>query len=74
MTFAGASLPKDGVHSLTDAGAVGFPPGSPNISAGVNSPTNLAGTSGSVNLAVPEPLAAVLLVMAVPAASVRRRR
>jgi hypothetical protein len=74
MTFAGASLPKDGVHSLTDAGAVGFPPGTPNISAGVNSPTNLAGNSGSVNLAVPEPLAAILLAMAVPAASIRRRR
>lgn len=74
LTFPGASLPKDGIHSLTDAGAVGFPPGSPNISAGVNSPTNLAGTSGSVNLAVPEPLAAILLAMAVPAASIRRRR
>src|SRR6478752_312404 len=56
MSFTGASLPKDGIHSLTDAGAVGFPPGTPNISAGVNSPTNLAGASGSVNLSVPEPI------------------
>src|SRR5262249_34823372 len=54
MTFAGASLPKDGIHSLTDAGAFGTPPGTPNISSGVNSPTNLAGNSGSVN-AAPEP-------------------
>jgi serralysin len=72
MTFTGASLPKDGVHSLTDAGAVGFPPGTPSISAGVNSPTNVAGNSGSVNL-VPEPIAAVLLLMAVPAILMRRR-
>jgi hypothetical protein len=55
MTFTGASLPKDGVHSLTDAGAVGFPPGTPSISSGVNSPTNLLGNSGSVN--VPPPVA-----------------
>jgi hypothetical protein len=54
MSFTGASLPKDGIHSLTDAGAVGFPPGTPNISSGTNSPTNLGGSSGSVNLA-PEP-------------------
>jgi hypothetical protein len=73
MAFTGASLPKNGINSLTDAGAVGFPPGVPNISSGVNSPTNLAGNSGSVNLAVPEPIAALLLVMVVPAASMRRR-
>jgi hypothetical protein len=74
MTFTGASLPKDGIHSLTDAGAVGFPPGTPNISSGVNSPTNLAGASGSVNLSVPEPIAALLLLMAVPVLSTRRER
>jgi serralysin len=74
MAFTGASLPKNGINSLTDAGAVGFPPGTPNISSGVNSPTNLAGNSGSVNLAVPEPIAGVLLLMAVPALSIRRRR
>jgi serralysin len=73
MAFTGASLPKDGIHSLTDAGAVGFPPGTPNISAGTNSPTNLLGNSGSVNL-VPEPVAVVLLLTAVPAVSMRRRR
>jgi hypothetical protein len=74
MAFTGASLPKDGIHSLTDAGAVGFPPGTPNISSGVNSPTNLNGNSGSVNLAVPEPVTGLLLLMAVPALSMRRRR
>jgi len=55
MSFTGAALPKDGINSLTDAGAVGFPPGTPNISAGTNSPTNLAGFSGSVNLSTPTP-------------------
>jgi serralysin len=74
MAFTGASLPKNGINSLTDAGAVGFPPGTPNISSGVNSPTNVAGNSGSVNLGVPEPIAAALLLMAVPAISMRRRR
>ena len=74
MAFTGASLPKNGINSLTDAGAVGFPPGTPNISSGVNSPTNVAGNSGSVNLAVPEPIAGMLLLMAVPVISMRRRR
>lgn len=54
MVFTGAALPKNGVNSLTDSGAFGNPPGSPNIGAGTNSPTNFNGTSGSVNL-VPEP-------------------
>jgi hypothetical protein len=53
MTFSGAALPKDGVTSLTDAGAFGFPPGTPNISSGNNSPTNFAGQIGSLNLAGP---------------------
>jgi hypothetical protein len=51
MAFPGATLPKDGINSLTDAGAFGIPPGTPSISAGVNSPTNLLGnSSGGVNL------------------------
>jgi len=50
MTFTGASLPKDGVHSLTDAGAFGLPPGTPSISSTVNSPTNFDNGTGSVNL------------------------
>jgi hypothetical protein len=69
----GASLPKNGINSLTDA-ATGFIPDAANISSGVNSPTNLAGNSGSVNLAVPEPIAGMLLLMAVPVISMRRRR
>ena len=55
MSFTGASLPKNGINSLTDAGATGVPPGTPNISSGVNSPTNLLGNSGSVNLSPPAP-------------------
>jgi hypothetical protein len=55
MSFPGTSLPKNGINSLTDAGAVGAPPGTPNISASVNSPTNLLGSSGSVNLSTPSP-------------------
>jgi hypothetical protein len=74
MVFTGASLPKNGINSLTDSGATGFPPGVPSISSGVNSPTNLLGNSGSVNLAVPEPIACLLLLMAVPAFAVRWRR
>ena len=50
MTFTGASLPKDGIHSLTDAGASTNPPGPPNISSTVNSPTNFDNGTGSVNL------------------------
>jgi hypothetical protein len=53
MSFTGASLPKNGINSLTDAGAVGLPPGTPNISSGTNSPTNLLGNSGSVNVPPP---------------------
>jgi hypothetical protein len=55
MTITGTALPKDGIRSLTDAGAVGSPPGTPNISSGTNSPTNLLGNSGSVNLSAPSP-------------------
>jgi hypothetical protein len=55
MNFSGASLPKNGINSLTDAGATGFPPGTPNISSGINSPTNFSGASGSVNLSAPAP-------------------
>jgi hypothetical protein len=49
MTLTGASLPKDGIRSLTDANATGLNPTS-NNSAGVNSPTNLLGASGGINL------------------------
>jgi hypothetical protein len=50
MTLTGASLPKDGIHSLTDANASGFPNPTSNNSASVNSPTNLLGASGGINL------------------------
>lgn len=50
MTFEGESLPKDGINLLTDAGALGVLGSPPNISAGVNSPTNLAGNTGCVDL------------------------
>jgi hypothetical protein len=72
MSFTGASLPKDGIHSLTDAGAVGFPPGTPNISSGTNSPTNLSGSSGSVNLA-PEPTTIFYALCGIAPFASRRR-
>jgi serralysin len=50
MTLTGASLPKDGIRSLTDANASGFPNLTSNNSSGVNSPTNLLGASGGINL------------------------
>jgi serralysin len=72
MSFTGASLPKDGINSLTDAGAVGFPPGTPNISSGLNSPTNLNGNSGSVNLA-PEPTTIFYALCGIVPFAMRRR-
>jgi hypothetical protein len=73
MAFTGASLPKDGINSLTDAGAIGFPPGTPNISSGVNSPTNQFGNSGSVNVS-PEPVTGLIPLIAFPVLRLRRRR
>jgi hypothetical protein len=56
ISFTGASLPKDGIHSLTDANAFGlFPEFETNLGSTDNSPTNLAGASGSVNLSTPSP-------------------
>jgi hypothetical protein len=55
VTFPGATLPKDGIHSLTDANAHDFPTATSAINSGVNSPTNLLGNSGSVNLSTPTP-------------------
>jgi hypothetical protein len=73
MTFAGASLPKDGINSLTDSGAFGAPPGSPNIGAGTNSPTNFGGGTGSVNLA-PEPTTLAVGVFGLAIFVLRRNR
>jgi hypothetical protein len=55
ITFAGSLLPKNGIDSLTDLGAVGLPPGTQNLVVGSNSPTPFGATNnpGSVNLAPP---------------------
>jgi len=56
ISFTGASLPKNGIHSLTDANAFGLPfENEPSLGSTTNSPTNLAGSSGSVNLSSPPP-------------------
>jgi hypothetical protein len=52
MTLTGASLPKDGIRSLTDANASGFPNPTSNNSSGVNTPTNLLNASGGINLSL----------------------
>lgn len=49
ITFAGSALPKNGVNSLTDQS----PSGAQNLVAGMNSPTNFAGTTGAINLSAP---------------------
>jgi len=67
LSFTGASLPKDGTHSLTDTNLYN----TPNLVSGINSPTNFSGQSGSVN-AAPEPGAVVLL--AFPLFTLLRRR
>jgi len=53
MSFSGATLPKDGINSLTDANATGFPNNPNNVSASVNSPTNFLGNAGQVNVPPP---------------------
>ena len=72
MAFAGATLPKDGFNSLTDAGASGFPPGTPNISAGGNSPVNNSNNKGQVNLA-PEPTTMIYAFYGIALFALRRR-
>jgi hypothetical protein len=52
LTFAGATLPKDGVNSLVDAS----PGGAPNLGSAINSPKNFAQAQGSINL-TPTPVA-----------------
>jgi len=73
MSFTGASLPKDGVNALTDANASVGPTPVTNLSAGTNSPTNLAGNSGSVNLA-PEPATLIFTLAAVVSLFAMRSR
>jgi hypothetical protein len=55
ITFAGATLPKNGLQSLTDANAFGFPANPTNIGVTTNSPTNFAGNAGQVNVPPPAP-------------------
>jgi len=51
-TVAGSLIPKDGVNSITDSVLAVFPNvDTDSYSSGLNSPTNFAGTSGSVNAA-----------------------
>lgn len=69
LNFTGASLPKDGIHSLTDAGL----PGAQNLISGTNSPTNFGGQSGSINVS-PEPGAAILVGLPLLNLFGRRRR
>jgi len=51
ITFSGSSLPHDGLHSLNDANI----PFTPNLVSATNTPTNLSGNSGAVNLSAPSP-------------------
>ena len=51
ISFTGASLPKNGINSLTDTNLYL----AQNLVSGTNSPMNLLGNSGSVNLSTPSP-------------------
>ena len=53
VTVAGSSIPKDGVNSLTDSSVL---TPQTTLLAGVNSPTNFAGATGSVNLGGATPI------------------
>jgi len=48
-TILGNVLPKDGLHSVSDANLFG----ASNFVSGINSPTNFAGQSGSINVPPP---------------------
>ncbi len=72
LTLSGSQMPKDGVNSLTDTD-LAPESGVDNMVVGVNSPTNFAGATGSVNL-IPEPAAAVLATFAAIAAVIKGRR
>ena len=66
FTFTGAQLPSDGVHSLARASW-----NSTTLATPVNSPTNLAGATGSVS--APEPAGAAIVMMPLLLAVTRRR-
>lgn len=55
INFTGASLPKNGINSLTDTVLAPFDPPNFNLVSGVNSPFNLANQCGSVNPSGPTP-------------------
>ena len=55
ITIPAATLPKDGIHSVTDTNAQSFTSIPPNLISTTNSPTNLDGNAGSVNLSTPTP-------------------
>jgi hypothetical protein len=67
ISFAGAFLPKDGINSITDTNIYGLA----NLVSETNSPTNLTGNAGSVNVS-PEPGCAFFL--ALPLVNFLRRR
>ena len=55
ITVPSATLPKDGIHSVTDTNAQAIVAMPPNLVSTVNSPTNLDGNAGSVDLSTPSP-------------------
>jgi hypothetical protein len=65
LTFTAGQLPTDGTHSLFFDGS--------SLTTGINSPTNFAGTTGSVS-AVPEPGSLGILGLAVGGMLLRRRK
>ncbi len=50
MSFSGTLLPENGFNSLTDNGAFGFPPGTPNIQVTANTPTRFPNSAGQIDL------------------------
>jgi hypothetical protein len=55
LTLTGSQIPKDGINSLTDTDLLPES-GVDNMVVGVNSPTNFAGATGSVNLGGATPI------------------
>ena len=51
VTFAGGVIPQDGLHSVSDANLFDIA----NFVSGINSPTNFATLSGSINLSTTSP-------------------
>jgi hypothetical protein len=68
IAFGGAALPKNGINSLSDNNIYGVQ----NLASAANSPTNLNGDAGSVNVS-PEPVTGLIPLIAWPLMSLRRR-